>query len=409
MLIGAACVAVAVTALAVADPQDDIRRWHAKAEAEMTQVAADACGRHVTTHIEWQVLDTLDYAKADEEKSDAVGAVSSTLESLHDGLARACEQDPAVKAMLASVDTIDFVPTDDKTFALDASLAGSTLVLTDYIWGSTRDIDDFAHAIRDAKPPPAPKATRPIKLGTPSRRWDAIYRISEGPETSGGLCFRGGVIGDIKVAGGRFTIPWKLDDFRKNFEDLDEVPVLDAGKIDVVVHADGTGVGIVTFTNPALSSREPRTMKLKRRLDTVRAIAFKFFKTDDGRAFTFSIQIPGMDSCDYRWDWADPKIAAARHAAWERAEAAKSPAQRAAEHRAAARASKCRDSCDQHEQTCNGRCSTALSTCKDSCSNVSDDDERTTGCPDRCDSANSTCSGNCTSDDSSCTDECDHP
>ena len=88
-------------------------------------------------------------------------------------------------------------------------------------------------------------------------------------------------------------------------------------------------------------------MKLKRRLDTVHAIAFKFFKTDEGRAFTFSIQIPGMDSCDYRWEWADPKIAAARHAAWERAEAAKSPAQRAAEHRAAARASKCRDSCGE--------------------------------------------------------------
>src|SRR6185437_8365103 len=109
--------------------------------------------------------------------------VASTLQSLHDGLAKAC-QDPAIKAMIPSVDTIVYVPTGDTTYALDAAIVGSTLTLTDYVFGSTRHRDDYATAIGHAKPPEAPKATGPVKLGTPSRKWDATYHDDGGPETT---------------------------------------------------------------------------------------------------------------------------------------------------------------------------------------------------------------------------------
>lgn len=393
---------VVVAAIAHADPEEGAR-WRAKAQAEIAQVGADACGRRVAARIEWAAFDRLDFKKAGEDKNDAVGLLSSSLESLHDGLANAC-RDATTKTMMAAIDTIVYVPTDDKSYRLDASVVGTTLTLTDNIFGSTRLVDDFERAIRKAKPPDAPKPAGPVKLGTPSGAWDATYRNEGGPEVGGTLCVRASDAGDIKVAGGKLTIPWRIDDFRLSSPDRHKM--LDLGKLEAVVHADGTGVGILKLASPALESTEPRTVKLKRILDTVTSVAFKFFKTDNGRAFTFTVQFADQSPCEYRWEWDDPKIAAARAAAYERAEAAKTPAQRAKERRAAEHKSKCENACDTRHDTCRSRCSDAHSTCSQQCDEISDFDERTYGCPKRCSSAESSCESGCDSDQSQCQSDC---
>jgi hypothetical protein len=399
-IMGTACAAAVVTALAYGSPEDG-RRWRAEANAKMAAVAADACGRRVTARIDWAALDTLDYHG--EDKNDTIGSVDSTVESMHDGLARAC-QDPEVKANLAAVGTIVFVPTGDKTYTLDATILGSTLTFTDYIFGSTRNIDDFAVAVAGAKPPDPPKESAPVKLGTPSSKWDATYR-NEGGFDGRSMCLSASTAGDIKVSGGKLTIPWRIADFRVESQDR---PMLDVGRIDAVVHADGTGVGVVTFANPALDAPEPRTVKMKRVLESVRSVALKFVHTDDGRAFTFSIQLAGTRwTCDYRWIWDDPKIAAARRAEYERAEAAKTPAQRAAERRAAEHATKCRATCDQHRSSCNDRCSDSRSACARKCDDISDYETRTTRCPQACDAGKSACENSCDSESTQCGYDCE--
>jgi hypothetical protein len=184
--------------------------------------------------------------------------------------------------------------------------------------------------------------------------------------------------------------------------------MLDVGRIDAVVHADGTGVGVVTFTNPALDAPDPPTVKKKRMLESVHSVPLKFVHTDDGRAFTLSIQFAGVAyTCDYRWIWDDPKIAAARQAAYERAEAAKTPAQRAAERRAAEHSTKCRTTCDQHRSSCNDRCSDTRSACIHKCDDISDYETRTTQCPKACDAGQSVCANSCDSESTQCGYDCD--
>ena len=302
---GTTCAAaVVVTALAYGSPED-AQRMHAEADAKMAAVAADACGRRVTARIDWAALDTVDYH--DESRDDTIGLVASTVGGMHDGLAKAC-QDPEVKANLAAVDTIVFVPTD-KVFALDATILGSTLTFTTNIFGSTLNADEFANALAGAKLPDAPKASAPVKLGTPSSKWDATYRKREGHD-GGLMCPSADALGDVKVSGGKLTIPWQIEDFRVDNDR--HRTMLDIGRIDAVVHADGTGIGVVTFTNPALDAPDPPTVKRKRLLASVRSVALKFVQTDDGREFTFSIRLPGARwTCDYRWIWDDPKRRAA--------------------------------------------------------------------------------------------------
>lgn len=386
---------IGVAAIAHANP-DDAVRWRATAQTEIARVGADACGRRVTARIDWAAFERLDFKKGNEDKTDVIGFISTTLGSLHDGLAHAC-QDAAIKALIGTIDTIVYMPTDDASYRLDASVVGTTLTLTDYVFGSTRYVDDFDHAIRNAKPAAAPTPSGPVKLGTPSSKWDATYRDQSGSQQNE-LCTNPDAVGDIKVSGGKLTVPWRIYDFRTR----DRNSTLELGTIEGVVHADGTGIGLVKLTSPVLESREPRTVKLKRILDTATSVAFKFFKTDDGRAFTFTIQLAGRDRCEYRWVWDDPKIQAARQAAYERAEAAKTPAQRAKERRA----SKCESACDSRHDTCRSRCTDVYSSCSQQCEGISDSDERTNGCPDRCSSARSSCESGCDADQSQCHSDC---
>lgn len=398
--------AVAALAAGVADANPDAAREHAKADAELAKAAADVCGRRVSAHIDWHAFSALDFkAQGNDPPSDWMMAMRGSLENMHGGVANAC-RDPGMKALLAKAEAIVFVPTGDKSYTLDASLVESTLTFTDYIFGSTRDQDDWLHAIRDAQVPAAGPAA-PAKLGTPSGKWDAPYE-SYSFASSDSLCPSTDGMAPVKVSGGKFTIPWRIREFRghRGHDDDDDDDRggprgLEVGTISGVVHADGTAIGVVTFSNPALDDPEPRTVKVKQRLASVQSLAIAFARNDDGRQFTFDIPLGGHSAgdepCHYSFEWRDPKIAAARQRAYERAEAAKTPAQRARERKEAqdrqaaedkeraendakrTRISHCRSRCEEHKDTCRSRCSSGGDW---TCANQCDKDEEE--CKDDC-------------------------
>src|SRR4030095_8699200 len=96
-----------------------------------------------------------------KDKREFLAAERATVESVGAGLNALCS-DGDYKAVLATITTIVYRPTDDRSVKLAAAIAGGTLTFTDYAFGSTRDTNDFEAAAQKAcdaaSIPPAPVA-----------------------------------------------------------------------------------------------------------------------------------------------------------------------------------------------------------------------------------------------------------
>jgi hypothetical protein len=406
----------------------------AKVEEKLAAATADVCGRHVASRFDWRAYDALDWAKAGKDKREWLGFERSTLDSMHDGIAKVCS-DADYKAALAKIDTIVYVPTDDDRRRLDATIVGSTLTFTNFTFGSTRDIDDFEKAIREVKMPgdaapakaPEPakpagpvKPSAPVKLGTPSAKFDATYTSTGGAIGQG--CFDIEYVHKITVKGGKISFRWLIGD--PDFRGGGDAKPVDLGHADGVVHADGSATLVGTFDGPYLHSPQVKIVKLKRMVDAIGAIAMHFEKTDSGKRASLHIVIPvegsrGDNRCEADWQWDDPKIIAAEEARERAIERAKTPAQRARERKEAeakkaaddrdskerderyTRQHRCYEGCEPKEDTCKSRCFSAQSSCNSGCDQNND-------CSQRCSSSLMTCESNCSQDRSTCESDCNN-
>jgi hypothetical protein len=269
------------------------------------------------------------------------------------------------------------------------------------------------------KPTPAAKPSGPVKLGTPSSKFDATYTSTGGVIGQG--CFDIKYVRKLTVKGGRFTFRWLIADPDARGGGAFDAKPVDLGRADGVVHADGSAILVGTFDGPYLKSSQVKIVKLKRLLDAAGAIPMHFETTGSGKRAELHVALShgDRDDCGADWMWDDPKIAAAADARARAIERAKTPAQRARERHAAdakkaeddrdskarseksARQQRCYDGCEPKYDTCTSRCSSAEGSCSAGC-----DDDHDNSCSQRCNSSSMRCDSNCTEDRDTCQHDC---
>ena len=366
------------------------------------------CGEHPRAVFDWTSYDAIDWQKAGKNPREYLASVRSTVASLGAGLDKLCG-DADYRAVLGSIATIVYKVTDDKSVHLAAAISGTTLTFTDYTFGSTRVIDDFEQAaqracelasvapVADKRSPPA----APAKAPPASSAWDGRYEASPAAGM-GGLCPRPDHTGTLTVSGGRFSFPWFIDDWTG-----ERGATVKVGRVDGVVHANGSTTTTATFAEPVLRSTQVRTVKLKRQLDAIKQLPLAFSR----RGAQKVVKVSSGD-CRLAWETPEPKPKTTSAPPRETRPPSK-PAppddsvQRAHEEtERSARRARCRDSCDtKHEQCRENRCDAPKDACKSRCEDISDSSERS-DCTRRCSEPLMNCRLGCDDERDTCKSDC---
>ena len=126
-----------------------------KLRATVDEAAAKAagdikdCGKKFKVTFDWKAFDGIDWKKIGREKNDFYDSESNNLAHLGEGLNRLCA-DKDYKAALAKISTIVYRSTNDESIRVKAVIAGATLTLDNYSFGSTRDARDYEGAAKAA-------------------------------------------------------------------------------------------------------------------------------------------------------------------------------------------------------------------------------------------------------------------
>jgi hypothetical protein len=114
-----------------------------------TKTAADIkdCGKAFKVTFDWKAFDGLDWAALKREKNQYYGLERSNLAHLGEGLNKLCA-DKDYKAALVKIDTIIYRSTNDDKIRVKAVINGSTMILDNYSFGSTRDASDYQAAAK---------------------------------------------------------------------------------------------------------------------------------------------------------------------------------------------------------------------------------------------------------------------
>jgi hypothetical protein len=264
-----------------------------------------ACGGHYRAVYDWKSYDQLDWAHHDKSKEEQLGYELSNVEIIGAGLDDACD-DSDCKAVLANVDTIVYRATGkDSERGLSAQISGHTVTFVNDVFSSTHDGTDYYHALRrgcaTATLPDAaadkPSTAKPKNLGKPSAKWDATYKadpILGGVGTE--LC-RPASATALKVAHGKFSVPWLARDWTT--ED-DEAKPVTVGHLDGVVHDDGTASVAMVWDGRPLAARDVRTVRVKRALDAIKTASVKFKIVGKDKEVQLELDT-GEDHCEVGW------------------------------------------------------------------------------------------------------------
>jgi hypothetical protein len=116
-----------------------------------SKAAADIkdCGRTFKVVFDWKAYDGLDWAAIKREKRQYYDSEANNLKHLGEGLNTLCA-DKDYKAALAKIDTIIYRSTNNDAIRVKATVKGSTMMLDNYSFGSTRDARDYAGAAKAA-------------------------------------------------------------------------------------------------------------------------------------------------------------------------------------------------------------------------------------------------------------------
>jgi len=397
----------------------------ARVDAKLTSAVAElTCGKPKASY-DWRAYDAIDWSAASKDKSEWLAFERGTLDSLGRGLNNLCT-DADYKALIGSIHTIVYQPTGDKTTKLIATLSGTTLTFRNYIFGSTRDVGDFADAARAAFDK-APAATRVAEvrvkpaaanLAAASSAWDGKYAMAPIAIT-GGLCPRADRTGPLVVTNGKFSFQWFVDDWT---DEKSRAPkAIKVGRVDGTVHADGSAATMVTFGEPVLKSSVIKTVKTKRELDAVKSVPIKFTRGHGGRVAKLDAKLFGA-SCEAAWELPDPtpkptalpsrptNVAprptnAPRADVDRRAEEEREKKSREDMERFAQRA-RCHASCETKNDQCReNRCYAPRESCRTRCDSNSDSDAKR-DCYSDCGDAYGLCKSGCSDEDRTCHADC---
>ena len=105
------------------------------------------CGKKFTVAFDWKAYDALDWKAIGREKADTYSTEESNLRHVGEGVNKVCA-DKDYKVALGKISTIVYRSTNDTTIRVKAVVSGSTLVLENYTFGSTRGASDYETAIK---------------------------------------------------------------------------------------------------------------------------------------------------------------------------------------------------------------------------------------------------------------------
>jgi hypothetical protein len=107
------------------------------------------CGKKFKFVYDWKSFDAIDFKKAGREKQDQLGSEENNVGGFGEGINKLCA-DKDYKEALGKVTTIVYKPTNNTDITVKGSVAGGSLTLENYAFGSTRDASDFETAAKDA-------------------------------------------------------------------------------------------------------------------------------------------------------------------------------------------------------------------------------------------------------------------
>ena len=437
-------------AVAHADPGSE-RSERARVEKTLAAAIAELedCGTRPKAVFDWKSYDAIDWKTAGKDKLEYLSSERGTLESLGTGLNNLCA-DKDYRAVLGKIDTVIYKPSSDPSVKLVAIISGTKLTLTDYIFGSTRDARDFENATRKAldnstvaavfgatagghaegRTTPSPKHKVPVKTGPASSAWDGKY-VNRALGGTAGLCVNAERAGTLTVTGGKFSFEWYVDDWLAPPMDAKPVKV---GRVDGIVHANGSTTTTVTFSEPVLKSTMVATIKIKRELDALTSLPLTFTRERGDKVVTLDATLFPSHHCTAEWAKEPPKTAqvdkpppspkpasttttttphpssggddhaAEREAERQRQVEAERQRQDSDKFN---RRQTCRSLCEtKHDQCRENRCEPTVSSCRSRCDGISDSYEKEQ-CRDQCSNDHFSCWNGCSDEEKTCKEDCD--
>ena len=287
-------VVVATSTLAHAQvSREDVDAAFAKSIA-----VSHACGGHYRAVYDWKSYDALDWAHHDKSKEEQLEFELSNVEIIGSGLDDACD-DQNCKAALAQVDTIIYRAAEDESrYAINAQISGHTVTFANHVFGSSRNGPNYSDALKRA-------------CKKPSSKWDATYAADSVLASANTALCRPSSATALKVAHGKFSVPWYALDWTREESAAKSVAV---GHVDGVVHDDGTTSIAMVLDDRPLAGRDARTVRVKRALDAVQSASMTFKVVDQDKEAQLALEVDGVQ-CEIGWSIRAPRIAKAAKAA----------------------------------------------------------------------------------------------
>jgi hypothetical protein len=125
------------------------RKQRAAIDAAAAKAGSDikACNKKFAVTFDWKAYDALDWQKLGKDKYDFLQMEHSNLAELGVGFDKLCG-DADYRAALAKIDSIVYVPTNNDKIRLKATVKGTSLLLENYSFGSTRRASDYEGAVK---------------------------------------------------------------------------------------------------------------------------------------------------------------------------------------------------------------------------------------------------------------------
>jgi hypothetical protein len=143
-------IAMLVSVTAGATPVAEQKKRNAIDDAT-AKAASDIkdCGKKFSVVYDWAAYDAIDWAGIKQDKQEHYGLELSNLSALGEGLNKLCA-DKDYKAALVKITTITYRPTNNSKFRVKATVTGSSMLIENYSFGSTRGRDDYESAAKAA-------------------------------------------------------------------------------------------------------------------------------------------------------------------------------------------------------------------------------------------------------------------
>lgn len=149
--------ALTIAALTATVPSTMIARAETVAEKKQRAAVDEAaekaardikdCGKTFKVTFDWKAFDELDWKKMGREKNNFYDSEANNLRHLGEGLNKLCG-DKDYKAALAKISTIVYRSTNNDKIWVKAAVSGSTLLLDNNSFGSTRGASDYESAAK---------------------------------------------------------------------------------------------------------------------------------------------------------------------------------------------------------------------------------------------------------------------